>query len=68
MGSHITKMLFALHCTLFWVLKRWPDNGQLTETCCHNKIKINIVVFDENQKTILLFFTLKTQQDIMCKK
>jgi hypothetical protein len=48
-------------------LKRWPDYGQLTETWCHNKIKINIV-FDENQKTILLSFSLKTQQDVICKK
>jgi hypothetical protein len=49
-------------------LKRWPDHGQLTETYCHNKIKINIIVFDENQKTILLSFSLKTQQDAICKK
>jgi hypothetical protein len=50
------------------VLKGWPDHGQLTETCCHNKIKINIIVFDENQKTILLSFSVKTQWDAICKE
>jgi len=40
MGSQITEILFALRCTLFRVLKRhWPDDGQLTETYCHNKMK-----------------------------
>jgi hypothetical protein len=27
----------ALRWTLFWGLQRWPDDGQMTETCCHNK-------------------------------
>jgi hypothetical protein len=34
---------------------RWPDDGKLNETFCHNKIKINIVVFDENQKKKIYF-------------
>jgi hypothetical protein len=49
-------------------LKRWPDDGQLTETCCHNKTKINIVVFDKNQKTILLSFSLKHNRMLSVKK
>jgi len=29
MVSHITCMLLALHVTLFWVLWRWSDDGQV---------------------------------------
>ena len=33
MGSHITWTLFALHVTLFQGLYKWPNDGQVTETC-----------------------------------
>ena len=37
--------------TLLIGLYRWLNDGRLTETCCHNKLKYtNIVVFDGNQK------------------
>jgi len=48
MGSHITRMLFALHAPFSVLYRcRWPGDGQLTETCRPDKSKIKyIVVFD----------------------
>jgi len=52
-----------------WYVSVVNSSIQSSETCCHNKRqKINIVVFDRNQKkTNLLYFRLKTQRDITYK-
>ena len=51
MGSHITCMLFALH-----VLQKWPDDGQLTETCRQDKKnKILLLCLTETRHYSVIF-------------
>ena len=52
----------ALHFVLSFVEM---TGGQLTETCCHNKIRYCCIL--RNSKTTILSFSLKTQQDVVCK-
>jgi len=67
-GSHITETLFVLPLILFLVLWKWPDNGQLTVTCHHNKTK-NIVVFDGKQKLFHLILRInRTNKCTIWKK
>jgi hypothetical protein len=45
-------------CTVFQVLQKWPDDGQLTKTCRQNK-KIKDIVVLLKLDTILLVLECK---------